>query len=179
MLYSRFSIDGTRPYFEENVGYKSGNNDFVNFNTRYQITGSYGVGVYLCDTATASLEETLITGYNIISSNTIKYIYSGSVSASYSNFGASNHYAQIKSSSLKLYYSGSLVAENTSSFPLFSGESNITFYSANQYTSPNASSSITWGAVYVTDGTLTDNEISDFHSTIRNYLIIPTGKSGV
>jgi hypothetical protein len=32
------------------------------------------------------------------------------------------------------------------------------------------------GVAYLTDGTLTDQEVADFHAALRDYLLIPSGK---
>jgi hypothetical protein len=169
----------TSLYFNENEGLRSVTGDVVLGDTNYTInTYSFGVGVYLSNTSNISNENDI---YKFIGLNDNNYGYSGSsvattftyndISASYTgSTGASNHYAQVQPNSLKLYYSGSLIAQNTSTFNL-SGSYNIRFFSSNN--------ALTYGAIYVTDGTLTDAEVADFHSTIRNYLIIPTGKSGV
>lgn len=169
----------TSLYFNENEGLRSVTSDFIILDTRY-ITNiqSFGVGTYLSNTTNISNNNDV---YKFIGLNDGSYGYSGSavattftyndISASYTgSTGASNHYAQVQQNNLKLYYSGSLVAQNTSSFNL-SGSYNIKCYSGNN--------SLTYGALYITNGTLTDAEVADFHSTIRNYLIIPTGKSGV
>lgn len=84
-----------------------------------------------------------------------------------------HYYGQRTQTTMRLYKSGTLVSGNgTTSFTGTIGDSNMNLMGIDGAFLSNGAC----GAAYFTDGTLTDNEISDFNILLRAYLMGPTGR---
>jgi hypothetical protein len=95
-----------------------------------------------------------------------------------SSAAANGHYygQRVNATSRSIYYSATLINTNITS-DATSGASDHNIYIVGSWSGSNTPWPGRCGLAYFTNGTLTTDEISDFHAVLQQYLMGPTGKA--